>query len=180
MQEFYSLLELLGMLATDPRTGVLIALLIVAAISDYRSFRIPNWLTLGGIVFALFYKTMVTPSSFRELTGAIGGMLIGFGVMLPLYAFKTMGAGDVKLVAMVGAFLGASNVLYAILYTFIAGGIAALGFAFFNQAWMRMFGNVKNVLHTMMVSATFRVKPEARMEAGQSVGRLPYGVSICV
>src|SRR6478609_3396922 len=57
MQNFYAFLELMGMLVTDPRTGVLIGLLVVAAISDWRTYRIPNWLTGGGLVFGLVCNT---------------------------------------------------------------------------------------------------------------------------
>jgi len=53
MQEIQASFDLLAMLATDPRTGVLIVLLVVAAVSDWRTFRIPNWLTFGGAAFAL-------------------------------------------------------------------------------------------------------------------------------
>ena len=57
MQEFQALLELLAMLITDPRSVVLFVLLAVASVSDWRSYRIPNWLTFGGAAFALLYHT---------------------------------------------------------------------------------------------------------------------------
>src|SRR4051812_2974354 len=60
MQELQSLLQLLAMLATDPRTGVLFVLLIIASVTDYRTYRIPNWLTLSGIAFGLIYNTGIS------------------------------------------------------------------------------------------------------------------------
>ena len=180
MQEFNAFLDLLLMLATDPRTGVLMALLVIAAVIDCRSYRIPNWLTLGGIVFALIYRTLFARTHLSGFTDSMGGLLVGFGIMLPLYVLKAMGAGDVKLMAMVGAFLGVQETLYAVLFTFIVGGVAAITFALFNKAAVRMFANIRNVIQNMFASATLGLKVDARVDMGQSVGRLPYAVSICV
>ena len=57
MQDLDALFQLLAMLVTEPRTAVLFVLLVIASISDYRTYKIPNWLTAGGIVFALIYNT---------------------------------------------------------------------------------------------------------------------------
>ncbi|WP_211470480.1 prepilin peptidase [Collimonas humicola] len=178
MQAFQSLLELLGMLVMDPRTGVLIALLIVASICDFRFYRIPNWLTASGTAFGLIYNTMVPISLHIGVLWAFEGLLLGLLMTLPLYVLKVMGAGDVKLMAMVGAFLGVPAIFYAAVSTFIVGGIFALGFALFHRALGRMLGNVKNIAQTMMLSAIGGIKPEIRLEASQSVGKLPYGISI--
>jgi prepilin peptidase CpaA len=125
MDELRSFFELLGMLVTDPRTGVLLVLLAAAAVCDYRTFRIPNLITGGGIAFALVYNSVVTPEWHADWSWAPAGMLLGFGAMLPMYAIRAMGAGDVKLMAMVGAFLGASGtawVMRGMLWSAVASG----------------------------------------------------------
>lgn len=78
MQEFHALLELLAMLATDPRIVVLFVLLVVASISDYRTYRIPNWLTFGGAAFALVYKTVIAVSPPTAFLQAFGGFSLAF------------------------------------------------------------------------------------------------------
>jgi prepilin peptidase CpaA len=178
MQEFYSLLELLGMLVTNPRTGVLIALLIVASVCDYRAYKIPNWLTASGAVFALVYNTAAALSPQAGFFWAFEGMSLGLLMMLPLYLIKTTGAGDVKLMAMVGAFLGVPDIFYVVVTTFIVGGIAAVGFAMFNGVLGRMLSNVKNIVQIVMWSAIGGIRPDALIDASKSVGRLPYGVSV--
>jgi len=178
MQEFYALLELLGMLVTDPRTCVLFILLIIAAVCDCRTYKIPNWLTASGTLFGLTYSSAAAASLPVGLLWAFEGMLLGFFMMLPLYAVKAMGAGDVKLMAMTGAFLGVPSIAFAVVATFIAGGIVALGFALFNKALGRVLINVKNIVQTMVFSAAGGIRPSVSMEASKSVGRLPYGVSI--
>lgn len=178
MQVFDSVLELLGMLLKDMRILTLMGLLIVASVSDYRSYRIPNWLTAGGMAFGLIYNTIIPFSIKLGFFWALGGLAIGLLTMLPFYALGTLGAGDVKLMAMIGAFLGVSDVFNAVIFSLIAGGVAALGFALFNKVLIRMLGNVKDVAQTMLASTLSGIKPVAYMGSNESVGKLPYGVCI--
>lgn len=180
MTDFRPLFELLGMLITDPRTGVLIALLAVAAVSDYRTYKIPNWLTGGGILFALAYHAAVAPFFHAPWWWAAAGMLLGFGVTLPMYAVRAMGAGDVKLMAMAGAFLGPDGALYALLFSFITAGIAAFAFAATKRATRAMLANTYALLRGMMWSAVAAGRPTVAPTSIQSVGKLAYGISIAV
>lgn len=178
MQEFSALLELMAMLLKDPRTAVLFVLLVMASLSDYHTYKIPNWLTAGGIAFALIYNSAVPFYRDHGFLWALGGMMIGFLIMLPCYALRIMGAGDVKLMAMIGAFLGVTDTVHAVVYSFVAGGIAALLFAIRTKALARMLGNVKGVTQMMVVSAAGGFKPDLRIEPSKSVGKLPYGICI--
>jgi prepilin peptidase CpaA len=180
MDEFRAFFELLGMLFTDPRTGVLLALLAVAAFFDARTYRIPNLLTGGGIVFALAYNTAMPPEWHADWTWAPAGMLLGFGAMLPMYAIRAMGAGDVKLMAMVGAFLGTRGTAYALLFCLITGGVAAIGFALHQQVLGRMLANTRDVLRGMLWSTVAGASPRLQPAPVQSVGKLAYGISIAV
>lgn len=174
------LLELLGMLITDPRTGVLLLLLAAAAVSDYRTFKIPNLLTGGGILFALVYNTMVRPAMHTDWTWAPAGMLVGFGAMLPMYALRIMGAGDVKLMAMVGAFLGAAATVTALLFCVVTAGVAALAWAVSHRLLRPMLANVNTILSGMLWSSVASGRPQFQPGAPPSVGKLAYGVSIAV
>lgn len=178
MQEFNAVLELLAMLATDVRVLVLFALLATAAFNDWRFYRIPNWLTFGGAFFAIVYGTMAARTPSSGALSAFGGLGVGFAAMLPFYALGIMGAGDVKLMAMTGAFLGPQQTLMALLFTFIAGGVAALAFAIHRRRLVHMLGNVKAAAQGMVISSIAGVRPDGRLQAGQSVGKLPYGLCI--
>jgi len=172
--------ELVGMILLEPRTGLLFALLFAAAVIDYRSYRIPNWLTFGGMAFALVYSLFVPFHREAGITWALWGLLLGFLVMLPLYALGVMGAGDVKLMAMVGAFLGLTDTVYALLFAMAAGGVAALVISLYRKSLLRMVRNVKNVVQATVYSALGGMRPQAYLSTADSVGKLPYGVSICV
>ena len=180
MAELRALLELLAMLVTDPRTGVLLLLLIAAAVSDYRSFRIPNLLTGGGILFALAYNTAVHPAMHTDWTWAPAGMLVGFGAMLPMYLMRIMGAGDVKLMAMVGAFLGAAATVTALVFCVVTAGVAALAWSARHRLLGPMLANVNTILSGMLWSSVASGRPQVQQGAAPSVGKLAYGVSIAI
>jgi prepilin peptidase CpaA len=178
MRELDALLELLAMLATDVRTLALFALLGVAAVSDWRSYRIPNWLTFGGALFALVYGTLAARTPAAGAASAFGGLAVGFASMLVFYAVGIMGAGDVKLMAMAGAFLGPQQTLMAVLFTFIAGGVAALAFAIHRRRLGHMLDNVKTAAQGMAISTMAGIRPDGSLHVNQSVGKLPYGLCI--
>jgi prepilin peptidase CpaA len=179
MAEFRAFIELIGMLFTDPRTGVLLLLLAAAAFSDYRTFKIPNLLTGGGILFALAYNAIFPPYPHAGWSWAPIGMLVGFIAMLPMYAMRIMGAGDVKLMAMVGAFLGFPAILDAMLFSVVTAGIAALAFAVRNRVTGRLMANIRELVRGMVWSAVAGNSP-VQHTPFQSVGKMAYGVSIAV
>lgn len=178
MQAFESLLQLLLMLVMDLRIDALLLLLLTAAVTDYRSFRIPNWLTLGGILFALVSAPFFTGRPWEALGWAVCGLLIGFFALLPFYAVGVMGAGDVKLMAMVGAFIGVPGIVYAVLATFIVGGVLAIAVILRRGVFSRALGNIRMLMQTLALSAFGGIRPDVQMDSRKSVGKLPYGISI--
>jgi prepilin peptidase CpaA len=178
-KETQALLSLLWMLASDPRMLVLFALLLVASISDCRSYRIPNWLTFGGALFALLSAMLMARTPGTGALQALSGLAIGFVLLLPFYVLRVMGAGDVKLMAMVGAFLGAAAVFQAVLLSFIASGVVALAYAIYHRKLLRMLGNVKTAAQGLVMAgmagmATTPTETDRR----QSVGKLPFALCI--
>ena len=178
MQQPYILLEPLAKLLTQPGAAVLVALLVAAAVIDWRTYRIPNWLTVGGMVFGLIYNTVSVQPWHDGLLGALAGLGVGLVILLPLYALRVMGAGDVKLMAMVGAIVGLPDIVHAALYSLIVGGIAAVGFALYHRAFRRMTTNVMDIVQSMAFAAIAGNRPTPALAGRASIGKLPYGVSI--
>jgi prepilin peptidase CpaA len=100
--------------------------LAAAVVIDARTRRIPNWLTgaIAGAGFGIaFGGGGVTPLQ------ALLGVLVGLALMLPGHLIGATGAGDVKLMAAVGSFLGPGLAFRAFLYSALAGGVLALTIA---------------------------------------------------
>jgi prepilin peptidase CpaA len=98
---------------------------VLMAVGDVRTRRIPNYLTLGGALGGLLAQTLA--AGWPGFLLGLGGLAVGFGLMLPLYIFAGMGAGDVKAVGALGAWLTPWHSLSLFCYMIMAGGIVALG-----------------------------------------------------
>jgi len=107
--------------------GVLAAGLVTAAVIDLRSRRIPNELTAAMAVLGIGLAGLGW--SGATVGAALAGLVLGLLLMMPGYALGATGAGDVKLMAAVGAIVGPSLVLSAFLCTSLAGGVLALAVA---------------------------------------------------
>jgi prepilin peptidase CpaA len=110
-------------LATTATATACIAMLGAAAWCDARTRRIPNSLVLGGSIAGLGIAML--PSGIGA-DNALLGLGIGLAALLPFYLARAMGAGDVKLMAAAGTFVGYPGVIIIILWALLAGGILSL------------------------------------------------------
>src|SRR5579875_1997618 len=91
-------------------TAIKVALLgiaLLAGIWDWRSRRIPNWLTLAGVAAGISMNALFAGQP--GVQASIFGLLVAMGIYVPLYLLRGMGAGDVKLMAALGAIAGPRN-----------------------------------------------------------------------
>lgn len=157
-------------------TAVLCTALAIATFTDLKSQRIYNWLT-----FPLMLSGLIAHTVFGGLDGlglSAGGFGVGLAVMIVPFMFGMMGAGDVKLMAGIGAWLGTNATVTAFLFTCLAGGIYAIiillkNFSLFKQV-------MSNIWHTflyMVNTKKFDYKPVA---PEHTLPRLCYGVAIAV
>jgi prepilin peptidase CpaA len=97
---------------------------LASSLVDMRTRRVPNVLTLA--ITSIGFLLAVLRLTPTGVTGACLGLLLGFVLMLPGHLLGATGAGDVKLFAAIGTFLGPGDVTAAFVYTLIAGGVIAL------------------------------------------------------
>jgi prepilin peptidase CpaA len=111
----------------------LVATLIIATMTDLVSHRIPNILLAPSLSIALLLSVVTQGPS--GVLMALAGLAVGLAMLMPLYVMGAMGAGDVKLLGVAGAFLGPVGALIAGLATFIVGAV-------FGLLWIgwRMYG----------------------------------------
>lgn len=148
---------------------VLAAGLAVATVSDLRTRRIPNVLTASMIGLGLGLAAL--GASGISMPASILGFFLGLLLMMPGYALGATGAGDVKLMAAVGALVGPALVIPAFLFTAIAGGVLAVIVA----ARRKRLG--ATIARTgRLVTAPGEAPKEIR--AAASVSRFAYGPAI--
>ena len=159
--------------AMGPIASVLLAGLMVAAVyTDLRFVRIPNGLTLGGAALGLLLNLL-----FGGLGGALSsaeGWLLGAGLLFVFFALGAMGAGDVKLLAAVGAIEGPAFVFNAFVFMGIAGGAIAILVTLRRRRVRYLAASLATQLQAMIYIGSI-VQPK---DARSSPLRFPYGLAI--
>lgn len=154
------------------------AVLVEAAIIDGRRLKVPNWLTyhlaFGGLVFAAW------SGGWAGLGSGLAGLIVGLALLLPVYAIGGMGAGDVKLLAGVGAWFGPGVVLGAFLVSTIVGGLMALAMIWRSGRWRHHWGQFKRIGGDIVL-----VHDPARLAAEAAARKptmllLPYGIPLAI
>jgi prepilin peptidase CpaA len=150
---------------------ILTCLLLAACVSDLRSRRIPNGLVLIIGLAGLAYALAVMPPA-RAIVFAFGGCVVGLAIWLPFWALRVLGAGDVKLMAAAGTWLGAAGAVEASLIAAVVGGLIAivvLARVRSESSALARFG-----VWMLMSRATRSIAPELTPVER----RIPYGVAL--
>jgi prepilin peptidase CpaA len=161
----------------DPRTTIwsfTLLFTIVAAALDWRSRKIPNWLTVPGLVVGITLHAMIAgwPGAFFAFKGA-GLALV---LLLPLVVMRAFGAGDWKLMGAVGAFLGWKLFLFVLIGSIFATGIMAV-------VQMAHAGRVMETLRNMVtlikgfVAFGIKKNPKISLDNPRLL-KLPFGVAV--
>jgi prepilin peptidase CpaA len=153
----------------------LLLVLATAVAYDLRERRIPNYLILAGLAAALAFSI---PGGIVDGIGRfLAGVLLGMALFLPFFAARLLGAGDVKLLGVVGGFIGWEAVLMVWFYTLMAGGVLGLASLLVQRTAPQFFRNLKLVL----ISMTCRVEGvglSLKEMASQTSASVPYAVAI--
>ncbi len=154
---------------------LLAIILIVAVITDILSYRIPNWLTFPSMLFGICYHTYT--NGYHGFVFSMLGLLLGICVLIPFYIAAGMGAGDVKLMGVVGVFLGTGGVFVAFLATAIIGGIYAIILLWLNGVLKETMIRYRTMLTTLIITRKFTYIPP-----GEDTKKpfMAYGVAIAV
>ena len=154
---------------------VLLLLLYIAAWQDYKNYHISNMLVFIGTLSGISLNVLLTTEV--GLVESIAGWGVGLLLLLPFYLLRMMAAGDVKLMAMVGAFLGPYVIVDVLLYVMIAGGLQAMGMAYARGILQRL---ISDMLMNPLSSIPKHLLPRSSLnkEALETLYKLPYGVAI--
>ena len=157
---------------------VVSVVLIVAAWIDGKQLRVPNWLTFPMVITGLMYSAW--EGGWPGLGSGVLGMFVGLGCLLPLYAVGGMGAGDVKLMAGIGAWLGAATTFAAFCVTVVVGGVMALAMVLYRRSFKKHYANFLVIFTEWLTIRDPRRLSEIAGERKPSMLLLPYGIPICI
>lgn len=151
------------------QAALLLLLLGSTVVSDIRDHRIPNIVLLVGVI-----ASAVLQIGLHGGTGGVllwlGGLAVGLLFFLPLYMFGGMAAGDVKLMAMVGGFLGPVTTFLAATFSLISGAVLGVLILLYKKQLYRFIQR-----YWAMASLRAYIRPEADDAARQ---RFPYAIAI--
>jgi prepilin peptidase CpaA len=153
---------------------IALGLAAVACGCDIRTRRIPQLLTLGGAAAGFAFHIAIGGWSGASTSAA--GWALGIAIFLAPFALGGLGAGDVKLLGALGAWLGPGDVIWLALYAGIAGGVLALAVSLATGYLSRAVANVRLLITHWIVNGV-RPLPDLTLEHGRGP-RLAYAVPI--
>ena len=152
-------------------SALICAILAVAVYHDIRTHRIPNMLTLLGLLAGLLLQ--IIGHGLHGVTSGLLGAGVGLVCFAPFYLRRAMGAGDLKLLAAVGAFLGPQGAFFAALFSLLAGGLGAIGYVLWRGLRAAASSFVQEGVAAAGVSALVAAQLARR-------DRLPFALPIAV
>jgi len=152
--------------------------LIVAAVIDGFELKVPNWVTFPFILGGWTYSTLAF--GWEGLGWSILGTVIGLALLLPLYSIGGMGAGDVKLLAGVGAWIYGTHTAYAFAASAIVGALLAVGMVLVRRAWTRHYAQFLVILNEILVIRNPEQLASIAAQRKPTMLLLPYGIPIAI
>jgi prepilin peptidase CpaA len=146
-----------------------------AGILDWRYRRIPNWLTVSGLVAGIAVNTALF--GWAGMKAALLGGALGLGLLLPFVLVRSLGAGDWKLAGALGACLGPRQLIAVLMGTILVAGVMALAAVIWKR---RLIQTLRNILHMLAAFFSLRMPgSEVSLDSPQST-KIPFGVAMAL
>jgi prepilin peptidase CpaA len=146
---------------------------VIAAYTDLRWRRIPNWITVPGFVLGLALN--VAHSGWAGLKTSLLGAGLGLLLLFPFVVLRSLGAGDWKLAGAIGSLLGPGALIDLLLASIFVAGVMAVALVIYKG---RVRETMRNLKHLVGSLATFHMPgPEVSLDNPRSL-KVPYGVAL--
>jgi prepilin peptidase CpaA len=152
--------------------------LIVAAVIDGMKLRVPNWITFPLIISGWIYSAYFF--GWAGLAWSVLGTFVGLALLLPAYSIGGMGAGDVKLLAGIGAWAWSAATLYAFCVSALVGGVIAVGMVLWRRDWPHHFYQFWSITNEILEVRDPNTLSAIAAERKSSMLLLPYGIPIAI
>jgi prepilin peptidase CpaA len=159
--------------------------LVVAAVIDGYKLKVPNWLTFPMVLSGWAYGAFA--HGWEGIGLSLVGTVVGLALLMPAYAIGGMGAGDVKLLAGVGSWLGAAYLMDGVTTTFYAfcvsaliGGVLALAMVLYRRSWKKHKNQFLTIVNEITTIGSPTELATIAAERKSSMLLLPYGIPIAI
>jgi prepilin peptidase CpaA len=157
---------------------LLSGILVLAAVIDGWKLKVPNWLTFPLVIGG--WTASAIGYGWAGLAWSLAGTAVGLALLLPAYAIGGMGAGDVKLLAGVGAWVWGTTTFYAFCVSAIVGGVLAVGMVLVRGQWRRHAAQFLAILYEILLIRSPSELSAIAAERKPSMMLLPYGIPIAL
>ena len=155
--------------------GLAVALAVIAGYTDWRSRRIPNWLTVPSLLIGI--AANAAAGGWGGLKTSLLGAALGLLLLLPFVLLRSLGAGDWKLAGALGAVVGPTMLANLLIGSVFVAGIMALGLVIYKRRVMETLRNIGRMLAAMF---TFHMpSAEVSLDNPQAL-KVPYGVALAM
>jgi prepilin peptidase CpaA len=152
-----------------------VLLSVVAGWTDLRSRRIPNWLTVSGLVIGMIANTVL--GGWGGLRDSLLGAGLAFALLLPFWWLKSLGAGDLKFAAALGAYTGPGRLIDILIGSVFVAGVMALALVIYKR---RLLQTIKNIGHILVSLVTFRLPGSHVTLDNPDALTIPKGVALAL
>ena len=152
-----------------------ILLALIGGYTDLRSRRIPNWLTVPGLVVGVAASTIL--GGWSGLKTSLLGTALAFAVLLPFWLLRSLGAGDLKFATAVGAYFGPIRMIDILLGSIFVAGVMALILIIYKGRFLESIRNIGHILFSLMKFSL--PGTQVRLENPDAL-TIPWGVALAI
>jgi len=165
----------MGVRLNPPILAGAVVLALIGGYTDLRSRRIPNWLTVPGLVVGVAANAML--GGWSGLKTSLLGTGLAFALLLPFWLLRSLGAGDLKFATALGAYFGHIRMVDILLGSIFVAGVMALALIIYER---RFLESIRNIGHILVSLATFRLPgSQVRLENPDAL-TIPWGVALAI
>jgi prepilin peptidase CpaA len=151
-----------------------LTLTFIGAASDWRTRKIPNWLTVPGMLAGITLRSVI--SGWSGTKAALEGMGLALALLLPLVLVRALGAGDWKFMGAVGAFMGPILFLFILFGSIFASGLMSTFHIIKTKRVKETFRNIVELVRGFVVFG-FQPNPNISLDNPKLL-KIPFGIAV--
>ena len=152
-----------------------ILLSLIAGYTDWRSRRIPNWLTVPGFAVGVVMSAIL--GRWSGLKESLLGTGLAFALLLPFWLLKSLGAGDLKFAVALGAYTGPGRLIDILIGSVFVAGVMALALVIYKGRFLQ---TARNIGHILVSLVTFRLPGTHVTLDNPNALTIPKGVALAL